>query len=108
MKEIENIVRLASKLPSGLNDAKAADKLLREREELLGPLAADDYIGALTEGADAVYYAVKHLDYVANLLGVDIATLFALAEAKYALRARPGSPKDDAAEREAAAKVVAG
>lgn len=39
MEEIEKIIQLAAKLPSGLNDAKAADKLLSEREELLESLA---------------------------------------------------------------------
>ena len=103
---ITKILALAERLPSGLNDPRAAEKMLRERDELAEALAADDYVGALTEGADAVYYAVKHLDWTARQLGLSIEELFALAEAKYTLRARSGNPKDDAAERVACSAVV--
>lgn len=101
------ILDLAARLPSGLNDLRSAEKMLAERQELIDALDANDYIGALTEGADAVYYAVKHLDWTARQLGVSIEVLFAIAEAKYALRARPGNPKDDQAERAACSACVA-
>lgn len=106
MTDIETILALAAQLPSGLPDPQAADKLLREREELLVELDDADYIGALTEAADAVYYACKHLDWVAQQVGLSIPVLFELAQAKYALRARPGNPKHDPAERAACAAVV--
>ena len=95
----EKLLEYAAELPSGVLDPRAAEKLVAERDELVNALSEGDYEGALTEGADAAYYAVKHLHFVAHRLGVSIADLFALAEAKYALRAQPGNPKDDAAER---------
>lgn len=99
MTTISDIINLAAKLPSGLNDPRSAEKLLAERDELMDALHDGDYIGALTEGADAVYYAAKHLDLVAGLLGISLDALMAVAEAKYSLRAQPGNPKSDAAER---------
>ena len=87
-------------------DPKAADKLVGERDELLEALALGDVQGALTEAADAAYYVAKHLDYVASLLQTDVPTLFRLAAAKYSLRARPGNPKDDLAERAACWAVI--
>lgn len=98
---IAGVLELAAKLPSGLNDDRAADKLLAERDELLHDLLVADRTGALTEAADAVYYVCKHLDWVANQVHVSVDDLFKLAIAKYALRAAPGNPKNDTAEREA-------
>lgn len=103
---LNSILSFAAKLPAGLNDPRAADKLLAERQELIDALAGGDYVGALTEGADAVYYAAKHLDWTARQLGVSVEMLVALAEAKYALRAAPGNPKDDGAERAACLSVL--
>ena len=54
---ITEILALAAKLPAGLNDARSADKLIAERDELVAALRSGDFVGALTEGADAVYYA---------------------------------------------------
>ncbi len=108
MTTISDIINLAAKLPSGLNDPRSAEKLVAERDELMDALEAGDYIGALTEGADAVYYAAKHIQLVAGLLGIDIDILLAVAEAKYRLRAQPGNPKNDAAERAACAAVTRG
>ena len=106
MKTISDIINLAAQLPSGLNDPRSAEKLLAERDELEDALDQGDYIGALTEGADAVYYAAKHLDRVSRQLGISLDTLFAVAEAKYRLRAQPGNPKNDAAERLACAAAA--
>jgi len=103
----DKILEYAAQLPSGVLDPKAADKLVAEREELVAALSEGDYEGALTEGADAAYYAAKHLHWVAHQLGVTIPDLVALAEAKYALRARPGNPKDDGAERTAVSAEMA-
>ena len=105
---ITEILALAAKLPAGLNDARSADKLIAERDELLAALRADDFVGALTEGADAVYYAAKHLQWVSVQLGVSMEDLSRIALAKYTLRARPGNPKDDAAEREACVAATDG
>lgn len=105
---MKKILALAAKLPAGLNDAKAADKLVAERDELTAALRSGDFIGALTEGADAVYYAAKHLQWVSVQLGVSMEDLSRIALAKYALRARCGNPKDDAAERAACLEAVTG
>lgn len=102
----DRILEYAAKLPSGVLDPKAAEKLLAERDELVAALSEGDYEGALTEGADAAYYAAKHLYFVAHQLGVNIVDLVTLAEAKYALRAQPGNPKDDAVERAACVETM--
>lgn len=99
MTTIQDIISLAAHLPSGLNDPKAADKLLAERDELLEAIANGDHIGALTEAADAAYYAAKHLDYVAGLLNISVDDVLNVARAKYELRAQPGNIKDDEKER---------
>lgn len=105
--DLADILKLAAKLPSGLDDPKAAEKLVVERDELLVALAAGDLEGALTEWADAVYYAAKHLDWascrISELLGrpVTVEDALRVAVAKYTLRAVPGNPKDDRAERAA-------
>jgi len=107
---VDKINRLVELLPfmlSGAYDPWAAEKLLAERGEFLAALGEDDIIGALTEAADAGYCAVKHLAYVATVLGVSVETILDLAFAKYALRARPGNPKDDKDERSACAAVFA-
>ena len=102
----EKILKHAAELPSGVLDPRSADKLVAERDEFVAALSEGDYEGALTEGADAAYYAAKHLYFVAHRLGISIADLVALAEAKYALRAQPGNPKNDAAERAACVDAV--
>lgn len=99
MANISEIIELSAKLPSGLNDPRAAEKLVAELGELQQSLKDGDYVGALTEAADAAYYAAKHLQYVAHLLGITVDDVLACAKAKYALRAQPGNPKNDAAER---------
>lgn len=96
---IHYIQWLSAKMPSGAIDPKAADKLVAERNELLEALDWGDTVGALTEVADAGYYAVKHLAYVASLFGISAEDVLALTIAKYELRALPGNPKNDAAER---------
>ena len=68
--------------------------------------------GALTELADVAYYAAKHLDWasyqVSVMLGraVTAQDALRLAVAKYLLRAAPGNPKDDEAERAACLAVM--
>lgn len=109
---VRELLDLAAELPSGLNDSYASEKMALERYEFEAALAASDYAGALTEAADAAYYAVKHLDWIARQLSahsgaeVTVDTVMQLALAKYALRSQPGNPKDDAAERAACLEVV--
>ncbi len=103
---IDNILALAAKLPSGLNDPRSANKLLAELDELLVSVFDSDEVGALTEAADAAYYAAKHLDFVANLLNISVEDVLNLAIAKYKLRAKTGNPKNDVAEREAVLKAL--
>lgn len=104
---LDDILALAAKLPSGLYDPKAADKLLAEREELLEALAEGDTVGAMTEAADAGYYAAKYLNWVGMQLGLSIGEVLLLTVAKYGLRAVPGNPKDDEAERKAILDALA-
>jgi len=102
----KDILDLAEKLPSGLNDKKSLEKLNKEYIELKTALENNDYIGALTEGADAVYYCIKYLDYIARQLNIDFNTLLKISIVKYSLRAIPGNPKDDENERKAVKEVI--
>ena len=99
--QVESILALAEKLPSGLPDAQAPAKLLAEMKELAEAIEAEDHDGALTEVADVTYYAAKCIALAADMAGISIVKAFAVARAKYSLRAAPGNPKDDAAERAA-------
>ena len=115
-----HLQELAKKLPTGLTDPRAAQKLARERAELEHHLSIGDALGAALEAGDVAYYAAKALanglldeaqaeDAVreaAQAAGLDVQTVFAVAVAKYQLRARPGNPKDDEAERAAAKRVL--
>jgi hypothetical protein len=110
--DLITVLRLAAQLPSGLDDARAAEKLVAERDELLAALAEGDVAGALTEIADGGYYVAKHLDWAARRLGevlgrpASIEEVLRLTIAKYTLRAAPGNPKDDEAERAACLTAV--
>jgi phosphoribosyl-ATP pyrophosphohydrolase len=96
---LNELLTLAAQSPTGLGDARAADKLLHERDELMEALAAGDRLGALTEAADAAYFAAKHLQYVGELLGITVEDVLALGIAKYQQRMKLGV-KDDDAERQ--------
>ena len=99
--QVASILALAEKLPSGLPDAQAPAKLLAEMKELAEAIEAEDRDGALTEVADAVYYAAKCIALAAAMAGISRVEAFVVARAKYSLRAAPGNPKDDAAKRAA-------
>ena len=99
--QVESILNLAEKLPTGIIDPEAPAKLLAEMQELAEAIEAEDHDGALTEVADVTYYAAKCIALAADMAGISIVKAFAVARAKYSLRAAPGNPKDDAAERAA-------
>jgi len=110
----------AAALPTGLIDPRAKDKYHHEREELAEALVAGDTIGAATEVADCVYYATKahynrlitdrerdrFIEEAASSFGCTVEIAHDLCVAKFALRAQPGNPKDDSAERAAVARVL--
>lgn len=112
---IDSLLTLAAQLPTGLSDPRAVEKLTREEEELHECLAQGDLLGARLEAGDVAYYAAKamhnnlitrtysdmRLARVAELVGLSPADVVRVAVAKYGLRARPGNPKDDTAERAA-------
>ena len=101
MPMIEDIILLADKLPSGAYDEASLSKLMAEVAEFREAMGADDIVGAYTELADVVYYAAKLIHTLAEQAGVTTYDALRFAEAKYALRAEPGNPKDDEAERSA-------
>jgi len=114
------LMALAAFLPSGLDDPKAAEKLAREQAELTEAVEQRDRVGALLEAADVYYYVQKsiynHLLTPADgqtilaiagaLAGVSQETIRDAAIAKYVMRARPGNPKDDRAERDAVGRLL--
>lgn len=112
---MNEILELAAKMPTGLIDPKSLEKAHHEMEEMRDALAGGDILGALMEAADVMYYA--HKAYCNGLIAVDgrdgligdacrevgfdsHAVECALL-AKYKLRAQPGNPKNDFAERAA-------
>lgn len=111
----DTLIFLAAQLPTGLRDPQALGKLCRERQELDECLAAGDTLGAILEAGDVAYYAVKahandlmslnaalhEINAAGQAVGLAYSEVLAVAEIKFALRAKPGNPKDDAAEREA-------
>lgn len=103
---ISAILDLAAQLPAGLPDQNAPSKLAYELAELDAAIEAGDGDGTLTEVADVVYYAAKCIHLAASREGVSVDNAMLLAIAKYTLRARPGNPKDDAAERAACRRVL--
>lgn len=105
-QEISQILALAAKLRTGLNDSQAPEKLLAEKYELIAEIEAGNSIAALTEGADIAYFAVKSMEWAATQCGIDIDTLLRLAIAKYSRRAGPGNPKDKEAEAAACVRVL--
>jgi len=106
--QVESLLALAEKLPSGIIDPEAPAKLLAEMQELAEAIEAEDRDGALTEVADAVYYAAKCIALAAAMAGISRVEAFVVARAKYGLRAAPGNPKNDAAERAACRAAIWG
>lgn len=118
--KIQTLLTLAAQLPTGLRDPRALDKLERECEELKEAVLAGDCLGAVMEAGDVAYYAIKagangmmdqaqrdaFIGHAAGFVDLDAETLLDCAIAKYNLRARPGNPKDDAAERAAVGRAL--
>ncbi len=104
---INGILDLIELSPTGAVDTLSAEKLLAEREELVEALAEKDFASALTEAADAAYYAVKHLHWVANEMDLSVQALLDLAVAKYTVRYKTNSfVKDHHAEQNACMAVL--
>jgi hypothetical protein len=118
--KIESLLTLAGQLPSGLKDPLAEKKMEQEIEEMGEAAQNDDYLGEVLEAADVAYYAIKAeanglLDealrdkiiyFSAGFVNLQLERLLDCAIAKYALRARPGNPKDDEAERAAVRQLL--
>lgn len=116
----KTLLSLAAQLPTGLRDPRALEKLAHERQELDECLASGDTVGAMLEAGDVAYYAAKAfhnglcsqndamhaINAAGQLVGLRYSDVLAVAETKYTLRARPGNPKDDAAERAAVAALL--
>lgn len=111
---MEEILALADALPAGRIDKNSLIKLCQEWGELDEMLASYDQAGAYLELADVAYYAIKLIALGANrastVFGVTVTPedVLGMAVAKYTLRAAPGNPKDDAAERRAIAPWAGG
>lgn len=114
---INQLYRLAEQLPTGGADPRALEKLHAEQRELA---EETDPAERALEAADCCYYAAKavengllsvvdaeqELHRVAQVTGLAPETVIAVALAKYRLRARPGNPKDRAAETAAAQRIL--
>jgi len=114
------ILGLAAKLPTGLLDSKVREKLHRELKEFDQALADGDRLGTLLEAADVLYYATKAayigllqpvdegdiLFYVCQKGGFTFPQVFDACIKKYTLRAAPGNPKNDEAERCEVAPII--
>lgn len=119
---IDAVIALAEKLPTGAVDPRAVIKYNNEFEEMCEALAEDDYVGLLLEAADCMYYLAKSLynglitesdlghriQEIVMISGYDEETIYSALVAKYSLRARPGNPKDYLAERCAAIAILEG
>ena len=105
---IKEILDLAAQLPSGLPDPNALTKLNAEFGELLEMIEQGDRLGAVMEAGDVLYYVAKLVDLVAHMCELSIDEVTSACTAKIALRAMPGHPKDDAAERAAVVAALAG
>jgi len=114
------ILALATKLPTGLLDPKVRLKLHQELKEFDQALADGDRLGALLEAADVLYYSTK-ATYIGLLQPIDeeeilfyvckkgdftFPQVYDACIKKYTLRAAPGNPKNDSAERSEVAPII--
>lgn len=117
----ELLIEYMTKLPTGIKDPDCLKKQRVEMGELMRAMEAGDVIDVAQEAADAGWYyplkaevnglltpddRQKITRNVAKLVKMDVDLLLDVALAKYALRARPGNPKDKPAEREAVERVL--
>ena len=117
---INQLTEIAAALPTGRRDPRALQKLRREEAELYAARIAGDTLGAIMEAGDVIYYAAKAVDAgllhrveaqlylsgAAQAAGVVPSTVILAAITKMTLRAAPGNPKNDAAERAAVAAML--
>lgn len=104
---LNELVKLMPKMPSGLVDRNAPQKLLREFQELEDAVTAGRVEDILHEVADCVWYSTRCMVLAATLGGVTMRQAFAAALAKYNMRAAAGNPKDVPAEKMAILSAVA-
>lgn len=118
-RAVSDLQRLAKKLPTGLIDPKAVEKLHREMEEIDEETT---FVDKALEAGDVMYYiskaitngllsefrgyflAKKAIRKVGKPLNFEMA--IAIAVSKYKFRAKPGNPKDAEEERKIAEKVI--
>lgn len=120
MSWTRSLLLLADRLPTGRRDPQAGHKLTRERQELEEALGQGDRLGAVLEAGDVAYYAAKCVanglltetearvvvEFAANKVELPTSVVIEVAVVKMSLRARPGNPKDDAAERAAVRELI--
>lgn len=109
---IDAMLLIADTIPgAGRTDPKSLEKMKAELEELKAAQLNNDFVGALTEVADVVYYAAKSAyvgqiteseaertaTRVAGYYGLSLASAVRLAQAKYSWR--QSYQKNDAEER---------
>lgn len=109
---IDAMLLIADTIPgAGRTDPKSLEKMTAKLEELRAAQLNNDFVGALTEIADVVYYAAKSAyvgqltekeagfiaEHVAGYFGLTLASAVRLAQAKYSWR--QSYQKNDAEER---------
>jgi hypothetical protein len=100
---LDRIYELAARMPAGLPDPAAVDKLLKERQEFL---EAESFEEQLEEAVDRAYYALKEVYNAASEVDISVAQLLAALMAKLELRTIPGGSKDKVAERAAMVAAI--
>ena len=120
MNWYDELLIYAERLPAGMTDPRALQKLRAEEWELRQAIAEGDLLGAIMKAGDCLYYAAKsaHNEFIhptnarlalGNLsrwTGVPASLLLMAAKTKFYLRAQPGNPQNDTAERAAVAYVI--
>lgn len=117
---IKEILKLSSRLPTGLDDPASFTKLNNEMEELYKALVQADQVGAVLEAADCVYYAIKAewndlisqeqrdeiTVFVSQQVGLPPNLILRTVIAKYNFRVQ-NNLKDDIREREIISRLLA-
>ena len=98
---LDRIYELAARMPAGLPDPAAVDKLLKERQEFL---EAESFEEQLEEAVDRAYYALKEVYNAASEVDLSVAQLLTALMAKLELRTE--GAKDKIAERAAMVAAI--